>query len=536
MPRVPHPAPARFDASTEEVRAAAIARLGAVVADDGSLRVPIEGAPSDSLATVMTVAADAAGTVVTARRSGAIDIPFFGWFFKPMTRIAGNRSAKYALAELRHDLEGGPQPKAPAGVVGLPNVPFTHEQTLLLASASAAVAVVSFASALFGQLADPIAETFGVSDAKLSVALALHGRARLSRSSPPRLPTGGGAAARSSSGRRICGRVRISAIAPTIEIFTVAQMLQRACVNTTLIVAGIAVIEEAPEGARAYSASMLALAGGFGFSFAVVALPFADIGNYGWRIPYVVGALTIFFAARIARNLAETTRYTQIAVRTEISRGRLRELLDPRYGRRFALLAIIGFLANVFNAPSSQLMNKYLADVRDFSNFGIALFRTVTTALPGLIGLVMGGRLAEQRGRKPVAIVALLIATSSQMVFFLYGGSLLWITSAVSVLTSAAAGIALGTLDAELFPTELRGTSNALLLIVSVLGAVAGLVIAGRSRIPGRDRPSIALCGIAGMVAAIFFVPRLPETHEQTLEEVSPTERPDEYGPERAET
>ena len=121
----------------------------------------------------MTVAADAAGTVVTARRSGAIDIPFFGWFFKPMTRIAGNRSAKYALAELRHDLEGGPQPKAPAGVIGLPNVPFTHEQTLLLASASAAVAVVSFASALFGQLADPIGETFGVSDAKLSVALAL---------------------------------------------------------------------------------------------------------------------------------------------------------------------------------------------------------------------------------------------------------------------------------------------------------------------------------------------------------------------------
>ena len=95
----------------------------------------------------------------------------------------------------------------------------------------------------------------------------------------------------------------------------------------------------------------------------------------------------------------------------------------------------------------------------------------MTTALPGLIGLVLGGRLAEQRGRKPVAIVALLIATSTQMVFFLQGGTVLWVTSAVSVLTSAAAGIALGTLDAELFPTELRGTSNALLLIVSVLGS-----------------------------------------------------------------
>ena len=54
-----------------------------------------------------------------------------------------------------------------------------------------------------------------------------------------------------------------------------------------------------------------------------------------------------------------------------------------------------------------------------------------------------------------------------------------WIMSAVSVLTSSAAGIALGTLDAELFPTELRGTANALLLIVTVGGSGTGLLLAG---------------------------------------------------------
>ena len=156
---------------------------------------------------------------------------------------------------------------------------------------------------------------------------------------------------------------------------------------------------------------MLALAGGFGFSFAVVALPFADIGDYGWRIPYVAGRAHGLPRGAHRTHLAETTRTQVAGAARDLSRGRLRELLDPRYGRRFALLAIVGFLANVFNAPSSQLMNKYLSDVRDFSNSGIALFRTVTTALPGLIGLVMGGRLAEQRGRKPVAIVALSIAT-----------------------------------------------------------------------------------------------------------------------------
>ena len=52
-------------------------------------------------------------------------------------------------------------------------------------------------------------------------------------------------------------------------------------------------------------------------------------------------------------------------------------------------------------------MNKYLTDVHGFSNTDIAVFRTVTTGIPGLVGLVLGGRLAEARGRRPVAAVAL---------------------------------------------------------------------------------------------------------------------------------
>ena len=420
-------------------------------------------------------------------------------------------------------------------MVGLPSVPFSSEQGVLLASASAAVALTTFASALFGQLAGPIGDSFDTSDATLTTALAITRVGAI-------LALFATALADRRGRRRaillgVAGTAfacALSAVAPTLAVFTFAQVLQRAFTNTTLIVAGIAVIEEAPDGARAYSASMLALAGGFGFSFAVVAL-LIDIGANGWRIAYVAGALTIFFGPRIARALRETTRYQAIEARTEIRRGQLRELVDPRYGPRFALLAVIGFLANVFNAPSSQLMNKYLEDIRDFSSPGIALFRTVTTALPGLAGLVLGGRLAEKYGRKPVAITALLVATTSQMVFFLQGGTVLWVASAVSVLTSSAAGVALGTLDAELFPTELRATSNALLLIVSVLGSGAGLLIAGHLADPlGGIGRSIALCGIAGLLAAVFFVPRLPETNEQSIDEVSPSERPEEYGPDRA--
>jgi predicted MFS family arabinose efflux permease len=277
---------------------------------------------------------------------------------------------------------------------------------------------------------------------------------------------------------------------------------------------------------------MLALAGGFGFSFAVLALPLSDLGGQAWRIPYALGALTIFLAPPIARRLRETTRYEALALRTDVLRGRVRELFDHTYGRRFVLLAIVGLLTNVFNAPSSQLMNKYLSDEHGFSGSSVALFRTVTTGLPGLLGVVLGGRLAEARGRRPVAAIALALATLTQMVFFLTGGAVLWVASALSVIMAGAGGIALGTLDAELFPTEVRSTSNAFLSVVSVTGSAIGLSAAGLlSDHVGGLGHAIALCGIGALLASVLVVPLLPESAAHNLDEISPSEATEEYRP-----
>src|SRR4029079_5536726 len=165
------------------------------------------------------------------------------------------------------------------------------------------------------------------------------------------------------------------------------------------------------------------------------------------------------------------------------------------YGRRFVLMAAIVLLLNIFSAPSSQLMNTYLNDVQHFSNSGIALFRTVTTGIPGLFGLVLGGRLAEVRGRQSAAAIALTIATASQMVFFLTGGVLLWFMAGTSIVAASAGGIALGTLGVELFPTETRSTSYGLLGVLGVLGSALGFVVTGALAHPkGEIGRAIALC------------------------------------------
>ncbi len=286
---------------------------------------------------------------------------------------------------------------------------------------------MSFSGALFGQLSSPISHSFGASDATIGDALAI---TRLGA-----LFALFAIAIADRRGRRrsiLIGVVgsaiacALSAVAPNLFTFTSVQVLQRGLVGTTATVAFLAVVEEAPEGARAYAASMLALAGGFGFSFSVVALPLADVASWGWRLPFAIGGATILMAPVVARSMAETARYAALTARTDVVRGRVRDVFE-RHRRRFVLLGVVAFLTSAFSAPSSQFMNQYLIDVHRFTNTDIAVFRAITTGVPGLIGVVLGGRVAEARGRRPVAAIALALATGSQMIFFLGGGLTLWV-------------------------------------------------------------------------------------------------------------
>ena len=386
---------------------------------------------------------------------------------------------------------------------------------------------------MVGQFGGPIKHTFDATDTSFSIALAVTRIGALIALI--------GIALADRRGRRwsiligvagsalACG---ISAFSPTLAFLTVAQVFQRAFLITTATVATVAVVEEAPEGARAYATSMLALAGGFGFALSVIALPIADIGDQAWRVPFALGTLALLLVRPIARTLSETTRYEALA-QTDVDRGRVRDIRDRGYGRRFVLLGAVVLLLNIFSAPSSQLTNTYLTDVRHFSNSGIALFRTVTTGIPGLFGLLVGGRLAEIRGRRPIAAVALAIATATQMVFFLASGPVIWFMSAASIIAASAGGIALATLGTELFPTENRSTSNGLLGVIGVLGSALGFVLTGLlASSKGDLGRAIALCGIASLVAAIFLVPRLPESATLALDDVSPPDArpPEEYG------
>lgn len=469
---------------------------------------------------------DAPGTARLAlTATGDQRVPFFGWFVDALRRVDARRELRHAAARVDAAVHGAPEPSPPGRTALLPPVPFTGDQMARLAAISVVAAAASFCGALFTQNGDAVTETFGRSDADLGWALAI------SRVGVLVSLVAAGLSDRFGRRRTLIMCVvgaavanAVTAVAPSFTVFTVAQLFTRAFVNAVLVIAGLAAVEDAPEGARAFALSMFGLAFGLGFSLSVVLLPLADLGDHGWRIAFAASALVVLLVPTMRANLRETTRYERLEAQS-VPRGRVREVFDRKYGSRFLLLGLAGFLANVFSAPSSQLTNRYLRREHDFLNSEIALFRTVTAGIPGIIGVVLGGRLAESRGRRPVTIAGLVIAATFQMSFFLTGGWFLWISPMIAIVAALAGGLALGALDTELFPTEVRGTSNGFLLVCGVVGSVVGLVLATNLKdAVGGLGPAIALCGVAPLVAALFVVPRLPETADRPLDDISPSE------------
>ena len=452
-------------------------------------------------------------------------IPFFSWAFNPAHRWVLRRGLLHSTKCMSAELASLPVPTALKRSPLSAPTEFSEHQINFLATTSLAAGIAAFGAALFGQNANSIADSFGVSDAGLGTALAITRVGVLFALIA--------AIASDRIGRRkvilwsvavVCVANAISGLAPNFAIFTGSQLLLRAAVNSALVIGGIAVIEEAPDGARAWAVSILSLAAGAGFAIAVILLPLADRSPESWRIAFGLSALTLLFLPAIMKRLPETTRFKKLAPDGRAPL-RLREIFDASYRNRFILLATIGFLTNIFSAPSAQLTNRYLADVHEFTSSSIAAFRGVTNGVPGIIGILLAGHLAETRGRRPVAIVSLFIGTCLSISFFLVSGPLLWITSTLAIVAAASATLTIGTMDAEMFPTEVRGSSNGLMLLAYVVGSAAGLLIAGWLSDPlGGIGKAIAICGIAPLIAAIFLLRKLPETAHIGLDDVSPSE------------
>lgn len=406
-----------------------------------------------------------------------------------------------------------------------PPEPMSRDQIRMIATISLLMALAEYTSSLLTQTVDFVANTYGATDAQLGVVTAVTRVGNLI------VLIGGFLTDRAGRRRLMLWSIAfvlvastLSAAAPSLATWGFFQVLVNGGTNLAFLVGFIAAVEEAPEGSRTYTIAIVGIAAAVGFIVGALLLPIADLHADAWRILYAASALGLLFLPSASRSLRETRRYEKLVARNA-ERGKVGEVVDRYYGGRFVLLCVTGFLLYSHFAPQSQLLNRYLGDERGFSGAGILLLRAATQACPALVAAYLGGRLAESRGRRPVARQGLIIGSVGMAVVFLFGGPILWFTLALGTIGQSFAGPALTAFGTELFPTEVRGTAGAGLTIASVLGSATGLLVSGFLAEPlGSLGAGIAVTSVGPVIVALLLVRYLPEARGRLLDEVSPSE------------
>lgn len=452
----------------------------------------------------LTLGQDAAGAATWHERTTfSLHIPWFGWLFRrPLVGMLRRRAPGRG--------DHGRQPW------WAPPQRLSPRQVLVLGLLAAASLSATFVNTLFTQTVAFAADEFEVSEGTQGIAAAVV-RMGIILALPLTVLA-------DRAGRRRMILVAawtapvvasLGAIAPTFPILTATQAVGRPLGLALDILVAVVAVEEMPRGARAYAVSVLAMASGLGAGVAVAALPLADLSVTSWRLVYVVALIWLAVAVDLTRRLPETHRYTAVA---EAPPELRRSALDRR---RFALLATVALLTNLFVASASLFQNRFLKEDRGYSASTIALF-TLATATPAAVGLVIGGRMADRRGRRYLAAVAMPLGSLVLAGSFGLFGPALWFGAFLGGFISTIAYPAIAVYRRELFPTANRGRANGLLVALGLLGGSVGLVITGALIDAGWSYVSVmsllaSFSVLAGLLIALFY----PETASRELEEIN---------------
>lgn len=331
-----------------------------------------------------------------------------------------------------------------------------------------------------------------------------------------------------------CALSALGAVAPSLAWLAASQVLARGFVTAATISSSVLIAEAMPKGARAWAMGVVAMAAAVGAGVCVFALPIAGLGIRAWRLLYAGSLLWLGLVLVVGRRLQESKRYT-------LSRNAPPDLGHAGGGgglggagaarraigrSRLLLLSAAYFCLMMFVTPASEFQNEYLRRERHFSPTRIAIF-TVLTVLPGAIGIVVGGRLADTRGRRRVGIVAVTGVSLFGVIAFSINGWSMWVAATIAAVTGAAVTPAITVYGPELFGTDRRGIANGVLTAAGRVGAVIGLLGVGvlEERL-GSFGPAFAIVAVGPAALVLLIIFAFPETANRSLEDLNPGDAP----------
>ncbi|KQV18308.1 MULTISPECIES: MFS transporter [unclassified Kitasatospora] len=267
------------------------------------------------------------------------------------------------------------------------------------------------------------------------------------------------------------------AVAPTYEqvgyagavVLLVARLLQGLSVGGEYAASATYLTEASQPGRRGFVSSFQYVSMTFGQLLGLglqITLQHtmspADLHSYGWRIPFIAGALGAAVVFWLRRNLVETEAYAESEGSAE--RGTLRRLLAHK--REFALVMALTMGGTVAYYTYTTYLTKYLSNTAGLSKNDAALVSFCALTVFMLLQ-PLAGSLSDRIGRRPLLITFGVGATFGTVPLMTtlshtgsFGGALLLAVAALVIVTGYTSINAV--VKAELFPTQIRALGVAL--------------------------------------------------------------------------
>jgi len=257
------------------------------------------------------------------------------------------------------------------------------------------------------------------------------------------------------------------------------------------------------------------LGGLVGVGLSLVLAP-AALDAYGWRIAFLLGAVTLPFGLWIRRTLPETL-HAQDPGQTASAEHDAFGLL--RANARIIVLALLVLAAGTIGSYVANYMTTF-AQATLHMRPGVSFLGSAMGNLSGVAAVLLGGWLSDRRGRRPVMIWANLAnlvlilpvfywITSSRTAFALIAGSTL-----LGVVSSLGTGAFYAALT-ETLPKRIRGRTFATVYATAIatFGGTTQLVITWLIKTTGSPMaPAFYLAGatVVGQIAIMLILESAP--------------------------
>ncbi|OBB61535.1 MFS transporter [Mycobacterium sp. 852013-51886_SCH5428379] len=182
------------------------------------------------------------------------------------------------------------------------------------------------------------------------------------------------------------------------------------------------------------------------------------VGQWGWRIPFILGAGLALFALYLRRSMDESDVFDADQEQPQLERPSV-----PRKTVVRAILLMIGMTSGVTAAHYTwtSYVSTYAITQQDMDP-DIAYWMLVIAQLVALVSLPFLGRLSDSIGRKPMLAAFAVLMFVLQIPLTALISSEWWtllLAATVALLVVAIPGCILSSTLSESFPTHLRTQS-----------------------------------------------------------------------------